>query len=171
MDKRWIGIIIILIIGVTCMYFIVESSHTVGEAIVDVNKSLVTMPDGFSKGDSDSSSVYLVNRGTNKSINIQDMGKVDIALTKYKQRIDSISNEYDVDDFNNQSTISSDYKIYSMTYKNITENNQYRSVAYIYTYNHTYCVKMTGFNDVGEINKDLDFLGETIRPDYKKSQD
>ena len=35
MDKRWIGIIIILIIGLGCMYLIVDNSTSVGNAVSD----------------------------------------------------------------------------------------------------------------------------------------
>ena len=38
MDKRWIYIIIILLIGVTALFFIVESSTTLGSAETYVHK-------------------------------------------------------------------------------------------------------------------------------------
>ena len=50
------------------MYFVVNSSNTVGSAIADVSKSIVTMPSDFSKGDSDKNDLLLVNKKNDEKI-------------------------------------------------------------------------------------------------------
>ena len=64
MDKRWIGILIILIIGCCCMYFIVDSSTTVGNAMTVVNKTVVTLPNHFSIEESGRDYAKIVNKNT-----------------------------------------------------------------------------------------------------------
>ena len=46
MDKRWILIIIIAIIGLSSMYLIVDESMTVGSAITTFSKTTITIPEG-----------------------------------------------------------------------------------------------------------------------------
>ena len=78
MDKRWILILIILIVGGYCTYNIVDSSTTVGDAITVVNKSVITIPKDFSIADTDKNSVDLIDNKDNKKIHIEDIGKGDI---------------------------------------------------------------------------------------------
>ena len=47
MDKRWIGIIIILIIGLGCMYIIVDNSNSVGNAVTVISDVTITLPPGY----------------------------------------------------------------------------------------------------------------------------
>lgn len=171
MDKRWIAILVILLVGVTCMYLIIDSSNTVGSAIVDVNKSIVTMPDGFSKGDSDSNSVYLINKNTDESINIQDLGKTDVALDEFDNKFATLSHKYGIEELSNSSNVTKDNKVYTLCYKNTTENELYKSISYLYAFNHTFCIKMFNFDNTDKLNRDLYFIVDTIQPDYKKSQD
>lgn len=62
MDKRWLIIIIIFIIGLGSMYYIVDNSNTVGSAITTFSKTTITIPEGFSVGDTSSDSVELYSK-------------------------------------------------------------------------------------------------------------
>lgn len=57
------------------MYVIAESSDSVGSAITIVNKTVVTLPDGFTIGADGSNSTKLIQKNGDKSIFIKDMGK------------------------------------------------------------------------------------------------
>ena len=50
MDRRWIGILIILIVGLSAMYLIVDNSNTVGNAISVIGDVSVTLPPGYKTG-------------------------------------------------------------------------------------------------------------------------
>ena len=94
MDKRWILILIILIAGCACMYHIVDSSNSVGDAITVVNKTVITLPSGFTIGDDDKSSVTLVNENNNETIFIEDLGKSDTSLDNFKNDLNRFYEKY-----------------------------------------------------------------------------
>ena len=76
MDKRWISILIIIILAICCGYLIVSSSNTVGNAIVDVNKSTVTIPHHFSVGSEEKDSIVLNERSGTAKLFVKDLGKI-----------------------------------------------------------------------------------------------
>lgn len=47
MDRRWMGIFIIFLVGVLGLAMIVDTSDTVGQAVTVCNEMTVTLPDGF----------------------------------------------------------------------------------------------------------------------------
>ncbi len=168
MDKRGILIIIILIVGLSCMYVIASSSDYIGSAITDVNKSTVTLPSGFSIKNTDRSSVELINRQTNEIINVSDLGKQDSALKNFKDEIKYLSKVSRISDLINSTSIINNLTVYTIDYNNSTAINH---ISYVYTYNHTYSIKMTGYNDTDRASKNLVSIVNSIKPDYKQSQD
>ncbi len=82
MDKRWIMILIIIIIAGICGYFIASSSDTVGNAIVDVNTFTVTVPHNFGI-DSTVDETIFIKRGSNEKVSLKDLGKQDSGLKEY----------------------------------------------------------------------------------------
>lgn len=171
MDKRWISILIIIIIACGCGYLIIQSSDTVGNAIVDVNKSQVTIPSGFS-GDSDLDSATFLDKSNSKSIYVKDLGKIDNALSNFKNFENELNNDKDIDIQSNDTVKIGDITVYTVYYINSTDSNsKLMSNSYLYSYEHTYLVKMKGFDNQDELNKNLEKIVKTIKPDYKKSQD
>lgn len=166
MDKRWIAIFIILIIGVTCMYFVVDSSNTVGSAIADVNKSTITIPHGFSKGDSDTGSILLVNKQGSEKIFIKDLGKSDISKNSFEKKFKSISQEMNI--IKNTTNVTNNVTVYSVYYQNGSEFNE--SISYFYSCQHTFYMKMSGFKDIADMENNINFIVNTIKPDYKQTQ-
>ena len=75
MDKRWIYILIIAVIGITCLFFIAESSTTIGKATVKVGHYITTLPDSFNINKNGEEYAKLINRKTNERIFIKDLGK------------------------------------------------------------------------------------------------
>ena len=154
------------------MYLIVDSSNTVGSAIADVNTSIVTLPDGFSKAESDSSSLELINKNTNEDIYINDLGKVNSSYEQFTNKLKSLKASGEIEIIKNSSNITKDKSLYTIYYQNASDENvSNRSISYLYSHNHTFYIKMSGYENINELNKDLNFIVDTLVPDYKKSQD
>lgn len=171
MDRRWISILIIIIIACVCGYLIIQSSDTVGNAIVDVNKSQVTIPSGFT-GDSDVDSATFLDKSQSRSIYVKDLGKIDNALSSFKSSEKELNNDNNIDIQSNDTAKIGDVTVYTVYYINSTNSDsKLMSNSYLYSYEHTYLVKMNGFDNQNELNNYLEKIVKTIKPDYKKSQD
>ncbi len=166
MDKRWILILIIMIIGVSCMYFVIDNSNTVGSAITDVNKSTVTLPDGFSKVDSTSNSVSLSDKNGDESIFLKDLGKKDCANSSFHKKLNSMPE--DIIYTKNTTNVTNNITEYIIYYQD--EGNLNNSFSYFYTCNHTFYMNMKGFESVNEMDKVMNFIVTTLQPDYKQTQ-
>ena len=161
MDKRWISILIIIILAVCCGYLVVSSSNTVGSAIVDVNKSTVTLPSDFSIVGSESNNVNLLKRSTSEKIFIKDLGKLDDAKESFDRKLDYFLMTEDIEVLDNKTNLTSEFDCYAIYYQNISD----------YKYNHTYLLKFSGYSDINQMNHDLDVVVNTLKLDYKKSQE
>ena len=168
MDKRVIGIIIILIIGIGCMFFIASNSNNVGSAITTFSKTIVTLPNGFSVGETNEQVAELYNKRTPERINISDLGKNDSSLKAFEDDLNSLSKDSNVNEITNSTRTVNNIKVYTITYK---ANDETKYSSFVYTSNHTYCINMTGFDDADKVNNDLDFIIKTIQPDYKQGKD
>lgn len=169
MDKRWIFILIIIVIACACGYLIVNSSTTVGSAIADVSKSTVTLPHSYSVKDSTNEDIIITNKkNMHEEIYIKDIGKEDFALKEFKADFKKLSSDGSVDELKNTSNTTEDYKLYNAYYKN---GSDYMSVSYLYKNEHTYLIKATGYSDIDNLIEKVNFVADTIKPDYKKSQD
>ncbi|WP_406533778.1 hypothetical protein [Methanobrevibacter sp.] len=165
MDKRWILILIILIVGCACLYHIVDSSTTVGDAITVVNKSVITLPSDFSIDSDDKSSVTLINKDTNETIFIKDLGKSDTAFDCFKKDLKSL------DGVVNNSTLNIDnITTYRIDMQNSTTKSN-TTLVYVYSSNHTFTIKFNDYTDQNELNQDLNFIVSTLSPDFKQKQD
>lgn len=171
MDRRWLFIILILIIGTCCMYLIVDSSNTVGSAIADINKTTITMPDGFSKGADDEGSLELINKKNEKNIYLKDLGKNDSSKVAFDKKLKSLKSENDVTIIENKTSAINNITTYTIYYLNSTDNNTYnRSMSFFYSSGHTFYMKQAGYDNINDLNNDLKFIVSTMQPDYKKAQ-
>ncbi|WP_405304264.1 hypothetical protein [Methanobrevibacter sp.] len=168
MDKRVIGIIIILIIGTGCMYYTASNSNTIGSAITSFSKTIVTLPNGFSVGETTDKVAELYNKNTPERINISDLGKNDSSLKQFENALKSLGKNWNVNDISNSTRTVNDIKVYTIAYKD-NDESKYSSFAYVC--NHTYCINMSGYDNVDKVNADLDFIIKTIQPDYKQGKD
>lgn len=171
MDKRWIAILFIIIIACGCGYYIIKSSSTVGNAIADVNTHSVTLPYGFSVGHSESNSIALIDKNTNEKIYIKDVGKGDSAASSFNSNLKKLSKEKEVIN-NTTKTTDNNVVIYIAHYVDLNnESLKNQSIAYYYTYGHTFQLKLSGFNDISNLDDKITFIADTTHPDYKKPQD
>lgn len=169
MDKRWILIIIIAIIGLSSMYLIVDESMTVGSAITTFSKTTITIPEGFSVEDTSNNIVTLYNKNNNEKIEICDFGKGNIVKEMQTNITAEILQEEGLNNVTNRTFNLDDTEINQTILKN--GSNSKVVISYFYKYNHTYSIIMTGYNKVNTTTQDLDWILCTLRPDYKQSQD
>ena len=172
MDKRWIGILAILIIGCCCMYFIVDSSTTVGTAITVVNKTVVTLPNHFSIEYSGNNYAKIANKNTNEKVSFKDLGKKDIALDSFNKKLNELKKDPNINVIGNSTIDINNTQVYKMECQNLTtENTTNISIGYVYTCYHTFLIQFKNYNDNTNLNKDLEFLISNMKPDFKQSQD
>ncbi len=165
MDKRWILILIILIVGCACLYYIVDSSNTVGDAITVVNKSVITLPSDFTIDSDSKSSVTLINENSDETIVIKDLGKSDSAFDCFKEDLNSLDNI-----LNNSTLNINNITAYEIDFQNLTTKSN-TTLVYVYSSNHTFNIQFDGYEDQNELNQDLNFIVSTISPDFKQNQD
>ena len=169
MDKRWILIIIIAIIGLSSMYLIVDNSMTVGSAITTFSKTTITIPEGFSVEDTSNNLLTLYNKNNNEKIEIYDFGKGNTIKEMQTNITAEILEEEGLNNVTNRTINLEDTEISQTILKN--GSNSKVVISYFYKYNHTYSIIMTGYNKVNTTTQDLDWILCTLRPDYKQSQD
>ena len=169
MDKRWILIIIIAIIGLSSMYLIVDNSMTVGSAITTFSKTTITIPEGFSVEDTSNNILTLYNKNNNEKIEIYDFGKGNTIKEMQTNITSEILEEEGLNNVTNRTINLEDTEISQTILKN--GSNSKVVISYFYKYNHTYSIIMTGYNKVNTTTQDLDWILCTLRPDYKQSQD
>ena len=169
MDKRWILIIIIAIIGLSSMYLIVDNSMTVGSAITTFSKTTITIPEGFSVEDTSNNLLTLYNKNNNEKIEIYDFGKGNTIKEMQTNITSEILEEEGLNNVTNRTINLEDTEISQTILKN--GSNSKVVISYFYKYNHTYSIIMTGYNKVNTTTQDLDWILCTLRPDYKQSQD
>lgn len=168
MDKRVIMIIAILIVGIGCMYVIADNSYTIGHAITTFSKTTITLPSGFSVGETDTKSAELYNKKSIEKINIHDEGKGNHAKDIFKNVTETCKNNPDYYNISNQTRNVNGVEVYQLS---MEKNNTISTSSVFYYYNHTYLVEMSGFNDLNKANEVLDFIITTLQPDYKQAQD
>ena len=172
MDKRWISILIIIIIACGCGYLIVQFSDTVGNAVVDVHKTTLTIPSDFSKDYSAEYSVKLIHKGTPESIYVKDLGKEDNVESSFKNDEKKLAGYSDIEVLSNNTTKMGDIEVHTVYYTNITNSEAMNmSNSYFYSFEHTYFVKMSGFDSLDRLNEKLEKVVTALKPDYKQSQD
>ena len=168
MDKRVVMIIAILIVGIGCMYFIVDNSNTIGNAITTFSKTSVTLPSGFSVSETNSESAELYNKQSNETIDIHDKGKGNHTEDIFKNVTETYNNNPEYSNLTEETKNVSNIEVFQL---NMVKNNTTSSCSVFYHYNHTYLVEMSGFDNINEVNKNLEFIITTLQPDYKQAQD
>ena len=172
MDKRWIAILVIFIVGMSCMYFIVTNSPAIGTPIKNLNKSIVTIPNDFTAADENSDSLLLHNKSnTNENLYIQDLGKGNHSLEKFKNRLKSLPNEGNIKIIKNESEITPEHTIYTVYYQRLDNGTQYESITYMDCIKHTFYIKLYGFSSIESMDYPFNFVVDTLQPDYKRTQD
>ena len=159
--------IIIIIVALGCGYLIVNSSTTVGKAVTVVDRCVFTLPDGYSLEDSKTGNITIEHDGTSEKINVKEFNK-NTTVKKLIARFERNFNDtYEIIG-NNTTKSPNGIEIFTVYYKNSTDN---LSSSFFYTTKHSFNVNTVGYNDLNALNKDLYYIADTLRPDYKQAQD
>ena len=110
MDKRWIGIIIILIAGLGCMYLIVDNSTSVGNAVNVINDVTITLPPGYINTEDGSNYCVLFKKETNETMRIKCLKDAKGYIEEYNNSFrlnETIFTEgaYETDSYNHRFSI------------------------------------------------------------------
>lgn len=169
MDKRWIYILIIMIIGVTCLYIIVDSSEYVGCANVNVNTFTVTLPSEFNIYDKTSKELIINNRKTQEKIKITDLGKGNSSESNITKMINTLSDNDNVT-FIEETTLTICNETFPSIYYEKTPDLLNR-ITLVYKYGHLFSIDCSNFHDNETININTGLLTDSLKPDYKQKQD
>lgn len=170
MDKRWIYIIIILIIGLSGLYYIVDTSTTVGSAIVGLNSFILSIPDSFNIEDTDHGYVSLANRQTNERIIIKDLGKSKSVDEIFEKELSAVVSSENVTIINNTTEKHNDITSKVVYYEKLPNHTFYKVMVFS-KFNHTFLIKSINFKDVKSLNDITYFIIDNINLDHKKKQD
>lgn len=162
MDKRWIGILIILIAGLGCMYLIADNSNSVGNAITVVKDVSIGVPLSYKIDDTTSDVAKLVNPSTKERIEIRCVDKnPQKAFTK---SINSFQDKYNVELKN-----LSDKTIEHIELKDVDSGN-ITSFVLFEKENHSFIMKLSGYKDSAQLEKDMTYIIENMQHDFKQNK-
>lgn len=159
MDKKWLGILVILLVGIGCMYIIVEHSPTVGKAVTVVDEMTITLPSGFNILKEAKKSVDLMDHG-NHTANVTIIGLGDTTTKRYDSALKSLEKNDEIKVQSKNETIK------TIKYKNLTSDNEY-SLTYFERDNRTVQLKMDIYDDW---QNDWKFITETVQHNFKQNK-
>lgn len=162
MDKRWIGILLILIAGLSCMYVIVDNSNSVGNAITVISDVSIVVPPGLKINDGNSNDVTLLNKQTNESIYIECIDKN--PKKEFHNEITEFKNKNNV-----KMTNSSNSTLERVDFVNI-DTGQNTSFILFKKAKHTFIMKMDKYHDMKQQDKEMMFVIDNLKPDYKQNK-
>lgn len=163
MDRRWYGIIIILVVGLGCMYLIAETSNNIGSAFLIVDDISVTLPNDFRIVSSEPTTIILEDRENDERILIKYISDGNNSLKEYNTHIKAKNNDLKIIKHISNATAKTIY------YKNTTSNKEFL-MSYVDAYDRTLLIKMENYNDSNKRNDDLMFIINGLQPDYKQSR-
>lgn len=170
MDKRWIYILIILIVGVAAMAYIAETSTTVGSAIVSISTYTTTLPDGYNIQASEKDHAILIIRKTDEKIYIGELGKGNLTDKYFNEKDIELQNDYNVTGINYTSETYNNITFETIKYEKLPDNS-INKASFFMKFNHTFIVESTNYHDEGKLDEGAHFVVDTLQRDYKKSQD
>ena len=119
MDKRWIIIFVIFIIGMSSLYVISTESVKVGSAITSISNVIVNLPDGFRVTDDGGSFSDLASRNNDEKIHIDLIKQKNKAKELEEEKIQELKSDNVIDIENSTETVSG-ITVYSIKYQNLT---------------------------------------------------
>lgn len=155
--------------AVGCGYLIVDSSITVGKSVTVVDKYVFTLPEGFSIGDSQTyNDAAIEHDGTPEKITIKLLDKNTTVKKEIKKFNSHFNESYKVIANNTTTKTPKGHTVHTFYYNNTTDN---LSSSFVKRLDHTFLIETVGYNDIKDLNEDVYYVIDTLRPDYKQSQD
>lgn len=167
MDKRWIIIIIILIVGISSLYYIANESMRLGKAIGTIDNVIITLPTDFKISEETQTSSEIMNRNTDDRINIELIKQKNRAKVLMKDKLEDLKSE-DAEDINNYTQKISNITTYTISYQNVSSDTPVNyTVNFINKLNKTFVITTYNYDNNATQLKDLTYIIDTIRLDYK----
>lgn len=168
MDKRWIYIFIIFILGIVCLFFIVQTSTTVGTANVNLDKFTLTLPSEYNIEDNNGKYLEIYNKDTKAKIAIKDLGKKSNFAKDMQEKASALEAHENVTVVKNTTITVKNMTVPSIYYEKVQGN--VNRVTYFTKYDHSFSIECYNFHDNSSMEKHTLFLMENLRPDYKQKQ-
>ena len=166
MDKRWIGILIVLIAGLGCMYLIVSNSNSVGSAVSVINDVTIRLPPGYITSEDTSHMCVLHNKQTNETIRIRCLDDGADYINEYNNRLKSLNGEDDIDiqkNFTNKTLSMIKYENQSSTdKKDIT-------LVFFEKCDHTFSMQFEHFTNETNQENMMNFIIDKLKYDFKQN--
>lgn len=170
MDKRWIYILIILIIGVAALVAIVDSSTSVGSAVVSVHTYTTTLPKGYNIEISETDYASVINRQTDEKVTIKYCGKGNLIDENFEKKLTDLQNNENVTKINKTKDKYNNITFKTVNYEKMP-NNTVNKILVFMKYGHTFTIESKNYHDLDTLNEKTNYVLDTLKPDYKKSQD
>ena len=167
MDKRWAGIIIILLVGLSCMYLIVTNSTNVGQAVEVVKDVTITLPYEFITTEDGGDFCVFFNKKTNETIRFYCLKNNPTHVNQYKNKLTSLEKDENIiieKNFTNKTLSEIEFK------NQTSKDNQYITVVYFEKCNHTFLMQMEHFTNETSKNNAMDYIIDTIKYDFKQKK-
>jgi|GEM_PF-1831140 len=167
MDKRWIGIIIVLLAGLGCMYLVVSNSTSVGNAVSVISDVAVTLPPGYITTDDGSRYCVFHNKKTNEVIRIICLEEVTNNNEEYNKKLKSLTQQDDIiikKNFTNKNLSMIEYENQS------SKDEKDNAIAYFDKCNHTFSMKLEHFTNETSKENAMNFIIEQIKFDFKQNK-
>ena len=165
MDKRYLLIIIMIIICSINLSIIVNNSDVVGSASVSIGKYLFSTPEGFDLTENNGNSATIKNKNNNMIISVEtNVSDTD----NYYSRLNYIENNTNFTILSKGTVSIENISVSTAYYKTITNNN--RSVFYFEKDNTQFKIKVSNFDYTKDRDLTLDyitFIIKSIEYDYK----
>ncbi len=170
MDRRWIYIIIIFIIGFAALFYIAESSTTVGSAVIGINTFTTSIPDDYNIENSQNDYATLIKRQTHEKIYIKDEGKGNLTEKVFNEKMSSMENNPNITRISQSKEVYNNVTFNVIEYERIFNNNTNKAFVFM-EYKHTFLIESTNFKNPNTLTEKTRILLDTLQPDYKKTQD
>ena len=163
MDKRYLLILVVIIICGINLSIIVNNSDTVGSTSVSVGKYLFSMPEGFNTHENNGNSIVIQNDG----VSIYFDTALDSSDT-YNNRLKYIDNQTQ-DKILSKGTLTIDnIEVNSVYYQDVNHTNN--SAFYFEKNNKPFKIIVSNFNYNNDRNLTIDYVTQIIQSthlDYK----
>ena len=167
MNKRWIGIIVILFIGLTAMYFIVETSDTVGNSISVVGEMTITLPPQFKTGDNSGPQVSMSNDEGN-IIFINYLNKGGSSLEYFKTNLTALESNPNITVLN----YTSNGTVHTIKY--IDPNSKYKNhnetLVFFEKEHRILSMRLVCYDNFKHQDEDISFIIDHAKHDFKQNK-
>ncbi len=167
MDKRWIVIIIILIVGISSLFLIANQSDKIGKAITTIDNVVITLPTDFRVEHAGDGYTTLTNRNTGEKLHIELIKEKNKAQSLMKSKLEELKSD-NVDNIENYTQNIANITVYTISYQNLSSDSPVNyTVNYLNKLNKTFIITTSNYDDSTSELSDLTDIVTTLRLDYK----